>query len=330
MGYTVPVQMSTILTTPEEGDIDLEIDKDDPNFKMLDDTISAVTGFIADCQSIVGKVGIDFPGPDIEQTDADELFVKPLSGDWNKILACGDALKKAGKGLTQVGENLAFGMAQTFVDSGGWRGDSADAAYAHLGIHAACYTGFGMVLKAGEVIFVGISKVCQEVAQLVRELIDTAIDVAIYLGKKIASYGRPWVGMVSLGIDVVKDGWDAIQNIIDALWDLKDTIKAVFDLHDAVKAWVETIPDQLALFADLKTTVEKVPDLAETPVLTARELVADFNGLSDRQTELNEARTQAEEDAQGILDDLEETSEEAEEGETPEAISDIEVPEADY
>lgn len=330
-GYAIPVQMSTILTEPEEGDIELAVDKDDPNFKILDDTIETVTGFIADCQGLVGKVGIDFPGPTIEKTDADELFVKPLSGDWNKIVACGDALAKAGKGLTQVGENLGFGLTQTFVDSGGvWKGDSAESAYAHFGIHAAAYAGLGLVMKAGEIVFVGISEVCQEIAQLLRKLIDAAIDIAIYLGKKIATYGRPWIGLIQLGVDVVKDGWDAIQNIIDALWDLADTIKSVFELHDAVKAWVETIPEELKLYEDLKKTVEKIPDLADTPVLTTRELINDFNGIGNRAGELDKARQNAEKKAKKITKELDDQSKEAEKPEVPEDISGIDVPDTDY
>lgn len=328
--YDLPTQMSQILTAPQRGTVELDIDANDDRFDTLNDAIAKCTEFYSEAQSIVGKVGLPFPGPQVQPTDAVELFVEPFSGDWNAILACGDAVNKAGQGLRAVSENLLAGMAQLFAGSGGeWEGESALAFQAHMGIHVAVYQGAGLVVSQGELVFKGISEVAQFVAGLVVELIDTALDIAVWLLEKIARYGKPWIGWVQLGWDVVTDGWEAIQSIIDTMWSLFETIQAVFELHDAVTSWVETIPAELEVFQELIAVFEQIPDLTETPILTAAQIRNDLRGVSSSHDELVQQRRDSEQQASEALAELEELEMGIEEpGVSPE-ISDVEVPEVE-
>ncbi|WP_028474515.1 hypothetical protein [Nocardioides alkalitolerans] len=326
--YTIPTEMSSVLTTPEEGDIELEIDKNDDKFDTLNDAIETCTGFYSDAQSVAGKVGISFPGPQIQQTSAVELFVEPFSGDWNGIIACGDAVKKAGLGLQTVAENLLLGMGQLFASSGGeWEGETALSFNAHMGIHVATYQGAGMVVSQGKLIFDGISEVAQFIAGLVVELIDTALDLAVWLLEKIAVYGRPWIGWAKFVADVIQDGWAAIQGIIDAMTSLYDTITAVFDLHDAVKEWVETIPAELAVFEQLVGVFEQIPDLASTPLLTAAAIRNDLNDVGQSSQDVIDARRQAEQDAEDAQNRLDELADGIEKPGVSDDMEGIEVPE---
>ncbi|MFW6773088.1 hypothetical protein ACOACO_02300 [Nocardioides sp. CPCC 205120] len=324
--YTVPQEMSSVLTPPVEGEVELEIDRDDARFDTLNDAIEKCTTFYSEAQSIVGKVGLPFPGPEVQPTNAVELFVQPFSGDWNKILACGDAVKKAGDGLIAAGTNLGFGTTELFLH---WEGQAATAFSTHMAAHAAVYAGAGAVVRQGQIVFEGISEVAQFIAGLVVELIDTALDIAVWLIEKIARYGRPWIGWVQLGWDVIQDGWDAIQDIIDTMWSLVDTIKAVFDLHEAVTAWVDTIPAALEVFSGLVAVFQEIPAIVETPVLTAAQIRNGLNDLGEESAQVREDREKAEKDIADAEQRLADLEQGIEKPEVPEGIENVEVPEVE-
>lgn len=330
--YPVPNEMSSVLTAPTPGEVELEIDKDDDRFDTLNEAIEKATEFYSKAQELVSKLGF-YDGEPIEPTNAVDLFITPFSGDWNQLIACGDAMSKAGAALQDVGQNLLAGMGQLFMASsagdGAWEGAAADAFYAHMGIHVALFEGAGLVVAQGKVVFDGISEVAQYVAGLVVELIDTALDLAVWLLEKLVRYARPWIGWVQLGWDVATDGWEAVQDVIDGITDLAATVQAVFDLHDAVRSWVETVPGQLDVFAQIWDLLTQIPDLGSTPILTGMEAVNIAQGASADQADLNQQRQEAEQqaaDAQQTLEDLANGVEAP--GVSPE-IQDVEVPEVE-
>lgn len=325
--YPPPSELS-VLTDPEPGDIELEIDRDDDRFDTLNDAIETCTTFYSEAQGIADKIGFPFPGPQIQPTNAVELFVTPFSGDWNQIIACGDAISKAGKAIDDVGDNLLVGMGQLFAATGGaWQGEAAEAFYAHMGLHVALFKGAGLVVAQGKVVFDGLAEVAQFIAQRVIDLIDTALDLAVWLLEKIARYARPWIGWVSLGYDVATEGWGAIQDVIDGIQDLYDTIEAVFELHDAVTEWVDTIPGQLAVFEEIWAIIETVPDLRTTPILTTFQAVQAGQSAAEAQQQLNQQRQEAEQAAGEAEQTLDEQLGEVTQPEVPDGIEDVEVPE---
>lgn len=330
--YPVPNDMASVLTAPVPGEIELEIDRNDDRFDTLNEAIEKATEFYGKAQELVSKLGF-YNGDPIEQTNAVDLFVTPFSGDWNQLIACGDAMTKAGTALQDVSENLLAGMAQLFASStagdGAWEGETANAFYAHMTIHVALFQGAGLVVKQGKLVFDGISEVAQYIAGLVVELIDTALDLAVWILERLVRYARPWIGWVQLGWDVATEGWDAVQDVIDAITDLAATVQAVFDLHDAVRSWVETIPGQLEVFQQIWGLIESIPDLGTTPILTGMEAVNIATGAAEGQTELNEKRQQAEEQAAEARETLQDQADGVEQpGVTPE-LEDIDVPEVE-
>lgn len=322
--------MSSVLTTPTEGTIDLDIDRNDSRFNTLNEAIEAATTFYSEAVNVASKVGIQFPGDKIKPTNAVELFVEPFSGDWNQIIACGDAVSKAGNGLQTVAQNLLAGMAQLFSVSGGtWEGEAASSFYSHLGVHVAVYEGAGLVVEQGDIVFDGIAEVAQVVGGLIVELIDTAIDLAVRLLERLARYARPWIGWVALGWDVATDGWSAIQDAIDDLNDLVDTVREVFNLHEAVSDWVETVPAQLEVFAQIWEIVQTIPDLSTTPILTAAQIASLADGVVEDQAALDEQQAQAESAATEATEALDDLADDVEAPATTPEIDGIEVPETE-
>lgn len=327
--YPVPNDMATVLTAPVPGEIELEIDRNDDRFDTLNDAIEQATEFYSKAQELASKLGV-YQGEPIEPTNAVELFVTPFSGDWNQLVACGDAMDKAGTALQDVSENLLAGMAQLFAASdGAWEGETANAFYAHMGIHVALFQGAGLVVKQGKLVFDGISEVAQFLGGLIVELIDTALDLAVWILERLARYARPWIGWVQLGWDVATEGWEPVQDVIDAITDLAATVQAVFDLHDAVRSWVETIPGQLEVFQQIWGLIESIPDLGTTPILTGLEAVNIAQGAASDHADLAQQRQEAEQQATEAQQQLEELAGGVEQpGLSPE-LEDVTVPEVE-
>ncbi|WP_447644263.1 hypothetical protein [Nocardioides zeae] len=239
-------------------------------------------------------------------------------------------MDKAGTALQDVSENLLAGMAQLFAASdGAWEGETANAFYAHMGIHVALFQGAGLVVKQGKLVFDGISEVAQFLGGLIVELIDTALDLAVWILERLARYARPWIGWVQLGWDVATEGWEPVQDVIDAITDLAATVQAVFDLHDAVRSWVETIPGQLEVFQQIWGLIESIPDLGTTPILTGLEAVNIAQGAASDHADLAQQRQEAEQQATEAQQQLEELAGGVEQpGLSPE-LEDVTVPEVE-
>jgi hypothetical protein len=195
-----------------------------------------------------------------------EALIAPITGDWARIAANGEAWKNVGNAVEQISGNLSDNVGK--LDPY-WDGAAAQAFRRHIEVvwFAGLYAegavaktiakGFGFVADQSE-------RLCQEALDLIMKLVNKLVSA-------VATFAIPVVGQVR-AIKLVRDAYQIYQTIIGIYEAIQATIKAMSPLLEAlgnIKSALESIKNvrNLSNLAELGQQLHAVvPDVQGSAV----------------------------------------------------------------
>jgi hypothetical protein len=181
------------------------------------------------------------PGVDVPRLPGGtlaDLVVKPLSGDWDRIAAHGDAAERWAQGMRGVAANLAVvpaGLGSV------WEGEAAVAfRLRHAGFAAAI--GLAAELShTGRLLFEGLGRMSLRLGERVIELLTRLGRVLIRLARKVGQRLAPYVGWALSVKEVLVDGLGPILDIIEDLREVVGLVQDPIELVALIQEWLAEI-----------------------------------------------------------------------------------------
>lgn len=223
----------------------------------------------------------------------DEL-IAPLTGDFNRIRANGDAWEKLGKeGLERISDNQEKNVDKLRQDH--WtEGDAAAAFEMHIkgpwfaALYGAAY-GCTWVKEGFYVLADKAIQIGQEAADMLNELLDILT--------KLASKFVPGAGWISAGIDILgdifsgeipyQDEIDSAINLIEAIIGLKDTLEALLEAANSFFEGAQSIVDAIQQIPSVNSGNDAVA-AARTFQEGTEQVQQAVQDMKDNLAELNE------------------------------------------
>lgn len=169
-----------------------------------------------------------------------ETVITPITGDWTRIAANGDAWRSVGAAVDAISNNLT---ANVEILRQHWTGGAADSFANHVNtVWAGALTAesaLARLLGDGfEVVAEVSQQLCQEALDLLQRLVDKLLEA-------IAMLPVPFVGWAR-AIKIVWDAYQIYQSIMGIIETIRGVIEAAQQLLDAVgriRGALEMIPD---------------------------------------------------------------------------------------
>ena len=173
--------------------------------------------------------------------DLVEALIAPVTGDWARIAANGEAWRNVGDAVEQISVNLSDN-----VDKLGryWDGEAADAFRRH--IEVAWFAGLYAEGAVAKTIAKGFTFVAEESEKLCQEALDLITKLVNKLLSAIATLAIPVVGEAR----AIKLVWDAYQ-----------IYEAIMGIYEAVKATIAAMEKLVAALGDIKHAVESIKNV---------------------------------------------------------------------
>lgn len=196
--------------------------------------------------SVIDKLpGVDVPR--LPEGTLADLVVKPLSGDWDRIAAHGDAAARWARGMRGVAANLAVVPAGL---GSRWEGEAA-AAFAGRHLCFAAALGLAGELSHGaQFLFEGLGRMSLRLGERVIVLLTRLGRLLIRLARKVGQRLAPYVGWVLTLKDVLADGLGPILDIIDDLREVVGLVRDLIDLVALVHDWLAEVKAGLHTLLD--------------------------------------------------------------------------------
>jgi len=169
-----------------------------------------------------------------------QTIIEPITGDWSRIAANGEAWRSAGQAMLAVSENLSANLPQLREQWSGAASDSfgthieqvwQDALRAQSELAELVGRGFDTVAEEGR-------KLCQQAIQELEKLVDKLIQAIAVIWVPFAGWAR--------AVQMVWDAFQLFQAIMEIIQAVRGIIEAAQNLFDAVsqiKSALEAIPD---------------------------------------------------------------------------------------
>jgi len=169
-----------------------------------------------------------------------ETIITPITGDWTRIAANGDAWRSVGAAVDAISNNLT---ANVEILRQHWTGGAADSFTNHVntvwaGALSAESALARLVGDGFEVVADASRQLCQEALDLLQRLVDKLLEA-------IAMLPIPFVGWAR-AIKIVWDAYQIYQSIMGIIETIRGVIEAAQRLLDAVgriRSALEMIPD---------------------------------------------------------------------------------------
>jgi uncharacterized protein YukE len=173
--------------------------------------------------------------------DLIEALIAPITGDWARIAANGQAWRNVGDAVEQISINLSDN-----VDKLGpyWDGEAADAFRRH--IEVAWFAGLYAEGAVAKTIAKGFTFVAEESEKLCQEALDLITKLVNKLLSAIATLPIPVVGEAR----AIKLVWDAYQ-----------IYQAIMAIYAALEATVAAMRNLVTALGDIKHAVESIKDV---------------------------------------------------------------------
>jgi hypothetical protein len=209
-----------------------------------------------------------------------DTIVEPLAGNYNSILANGEAWQEVGKQFGELADNLVKNLGTLAREH--WKGDASAALTQFVEVFwARGAAAAGATI--GDFIYLGfekISTISLKIAQLAVDIIKIIIKAA----KRIATRAIPVVGwvwaageyvgeFVGIEVDVTHE---AVQEIIE-------TAKIVFKLYGHIETIVSTMRDYFTTVQELYATVKAIPEIG-----SLRDASDTYDSINDSRQQLQE------------------------------------------
>jgi uncharacterized protein YukE len=169
-----------------------------------------------------------------------ETVVTPISGDWARIAANGQAWRSVGSALEAISNNLSANV-DTLQQH--WSGAASDSFGSHIRTvwSGALKAEAGLATLIGE----GFEVVAEVSRQLGQETVDLLEKLVNKLIEAIAMLPIPYVGWAR-AVQLVWEGFQIFQQIMGIIQAIKgviDTAQQLFDAVGQIRNALEMIPD---------------------------------------------------------------------------------------
>lgn len=217
--------------------------------------------------------------------DLYSIIIEPLTGDFNRIRANGDAWATVGQMYFDTSGNLGKNSA-TLTDRD-WRGDAADS--------------FNDLIQ---VVWFGALYVAEQCSNWLKKGFDKLADVSIKLATKciqilekifdlLGKLARKFIPFVGQAISIFK--WieskgSEIPYISDAQ-EIAKLIKAVIGLYDSLKKLVDSVKAYFNHAGEIRDAVSKIPDVnnMHDVVQLGRDVRQGKEGMADEKKNATDA-----------------------------------------
>lgn len=202
------------------------------------DTAGGIEEMVAD-QSVQVRV-VDWIFEQVTGESLVETIIMPLTGDWTRIAANGEAGRSVGSAVEAVSDNLSANVDQLQTH---WTGQASDA----FGNHIRTVWFGGLYAEAGLAKLIGEG--FDAVAEMSQRLCQEALDLLERLvNKLLEAISTSWIPVVGWG-RAIKLVWDAYQiyesimGIIEAIRGIIEAAQQLFDAVGRIRNALEAIPD---------------------------------------------------------------------------------------
>jgi len=208
-------------------------------------------------------------------------IITPITGDWTKIRADGDAWRMVGNAMNDVSYNLTDAVGKVRAH---WDGDAAKAheKYIALGWKAALFAEMGvtqLIAKGFDTVASGAEALGKQAARLLDYLVNKLLEAA-------ATVWIPLAGWIKAAEMV----WNAYQiyrrvmDIIDTVHKLIADVKSLFDAVGRVFSAIGKLKDANSLAEAMNATQE----VAEA----GRDVRNAVSGIRDDMTSIKDSATE--------------------------------------
>jgi methyl-accepting chemotaxis protein len=202
------------------------------------DTAGGIEEMIAD-QSLQVRA-VDWIFERVTGESLIEKVIMPITGDWTRIAANGEAWRSVGDAVRAISDNLSANV-DTLQQH--WTGNASDS----FGTHIRLVWFGGLQAEAGLATLIGegfdavaemSQRLCQEALDLLERVVNKLIEAAATALIPIVGWGR-----------AVKIVWDAYQiyqaimGIIEAIRGIIEAAQQLFDAVGRIRNALEAIPD---------------------------------------------------------------------------------------
>jgi hypothetical protein len=193
-----------------------------------------------------------------------EALIAPVTGDWARIAAHGEAWRNVGNAVEQVSGNLSDNVGK--LDSH-WNGEAAQAFQRH--IEVAWFAGLYAQGAVAKTIGKGFDFVANQSERLCQEALDLITKLVDKLASATATFAIPVVGQAR----AIKIVWDAYQ-----------IYQAIMGIYRAIRATIDAMSQLVDSLGDIKATLESIKDVRN--LSNAVELGQELNAnVSDVQSQ---------------------------------------------
>ncbi|SDM60615.1 hypothetical protein SAMN04488074_12412 [Lentzea albidocapillata subsp. violacea] len=209
-------------------------------------------------------------------------IITPITGDWSKIRADGDAWRMVGNAMNDVSYNLTDAVGKV---RGHWDGDAARAheRYIALGWKAGLLAEMGvaqLIAKGFDTVASGAEALGKQAARLLDYLVNKLLQAAATVWIPVAGW-----------IKAAEMVWNAYQiyrrvmDIIDTVQKLISDVKALFDAVGRVFSAIGKLKDADSL-AEAMNATQEVAEAGRDVRNAVNDIHDDFSSIKESATEI--------------------------------------------
>ncbi|GHH37237.1 hypothetical protein [Lentzea cavernae] len=209
-------------------------------------------------------------------------IITPITGDWSKIRADGDAWRMVGNAMNDVSYNLTDAVGKV---RGHWDGDAAKAheKYIALGWKAGLLAEMGvaqLIAKGFDTVASGAEALGKQAARLLDYLVNKLLEAAATVWIPVAGW-----------IKAAEMVWNAYQiyrrvmDIIETVQKLISDVKALFDAVGRVFSAIGKLKDADSL-AEAMNATQEVAEAGRDVRNAVNDIHDDFSNIKESATEI--------------------------------------------
>jgi uncharacterized membrane protein YgcG len=207
-----------------------------------------------------------------------ETIIVPITGDWTRIAANGEAWRSAGSAVDAISDNLTANMDEL---QNHWTGAAAES----FGTHIRVVWAGGLAAEAGlaRLIGDGFDVVAEQSQRLCQEVLD---QLERLVNKLLEAISTSWIPIV---------GW---ARAVKLVWDAYRIYEAIMGIIDAIKGLIEAAQALFDAVGRIRSALEAIPDVRnfEDAVAVARELNAGVHDATSAAQDINDGVGSARDD----------------------------------
>ncbi|HEY0637453.1 MAG TPA: hypothetical protein VGD67_07385 [Pseudonocardiaceae bacterium] len=199
-----------------------------------------------------------------------EAVIMPITGDWTRIAANGDAWRSTAEAVEAVSDNIT---ANVDLLQQHWDGAASDAFGQHIRVvwFGGLYAQAGIARLIGEgfdVVSDQSRRLCGEALELLDSLVN----------KLVSAIAQAWIPFYGWG-RAVKMVWDAYQ-----------IYQSIMGIIDAVKAVIEAAGELFDAVGRIRSAIEAIPDVrnANDAAAVVQELLGGVGDAADAVDDVND------------------------------------------